>query len=96
MPGAHRDRDDRFCTALTTVINQSSVYVNDRLWAVENDPETHGHGELIAVYGPKNVYIEGKHVICAIGDTAYPDDALHPLPPTDPREHSPDVFVYGE
>ena len=94
MPGAHRDTDERFCTALTTVINQSTVYVNGLLWAVEDDPETHGHGELIAVYGAKNVYINGKHVICAIGDKAYPDAAMHPGPPTDPLEHSPDVFVY--
>lgn len=95
MPGAHRDTDKRFCDALTTVINQHNVYVNGLLWAVENDPETHGHGELIPVVPPKNVYINGKHVICAIGDTAYPDDAFHPLPPTDPLEHSPNVFVYG-
>jgi len=95
MPGAHRDEDLRFCSALTTVTNQNDVYVNNKLWAVEGDPETHGNGQLIAVYGEKNVYIHGKHVICAVGDQAQPDDANHPPPPTDPETASPNVFVYG-
>lgn len=94
MPGAHRDADLRFCTALTTVIGQNNVFVNGKLWAVENDPETHGHGELIAVTGQRNVYINRKLVICAVGDKAYPDDAMHPYPPTDPQQHSDNVFVY--
>lgn len=95
MPGAHRENDLRFCGATTIVNGQSSVWVNSKLWAVEDDPETHGNGQLVAVYGKKNVYINRKHVICAIGDEGLPDDAGHPLPSTDPEEHSSDVFVYG-
>ena len=95
MPNAHRNNDARNCGALTTVVGQSTVFVNGKLWAVENDPETHGHGELVATYGPKNVYINGKHVICAVGDTALADSAAHTSPLTDPLEHSPNVFVYG-
>jgi len=34
-------------------------------------------------------------VICATGDKATPDMALHAFPPTDPYEHSYDVIVYG-
>ncbi len=71
------------------------MYVNNLKWAVENDPETHGHGELIAVTGKRNVYLNGKLAICAVSDTAKPDDAFHPLPPTDPEEHSNNVFIYG-
>ena len=94
MPGAHRQDDDRFCTALTIVNGQDNVYVNGRLWAVDGDPETHGRGNLIAIYGALNVYINNILVTCAVGDKATPDDALHPLPPTDPKGHSDDVFVY--
>lgn len=94
MPGAHRDTDDRYCGGKTIVVGQNNVFVNNLLWAVKNDPEDHGHGELIPVYGWKNVYINNKLVICAIGDKAYPDDAFHPAPPTDPYEHSDNVFVY--
>lgn len=94
MPGAHRDADLRFCTALTTVIGQDRCFVNGKLWAVENDPETHGHGELIAVTGYRNVYINGKLAICAVSDKAYPDSAGHPAPPTDPQGHSTNVFIY--
>lgn len=94
MPGAHRYNDQRFCSARTIVVGQDSVFVNGRLWAVEDDPETHGNGELIAVYGSRNVYINNKLVICAVGDRAWPDNANHPVPPTDPAEASSDVFVY--
>jgi hypothetical protein len=99
MPGAHRDDDDRFCGAITIVTGQSTVFVNNKLWAVEGDLDTHcNEGALIASYGPKNVFIGGKNVICAVGDTAAPDNSCaipHPGPPTNPRGHSMDVVVYG-
>lgn len=60
---------------------------------MENDPETHGHGELIAITGSKNVWVNKKLAICRT-DKAYPDDMMHPLPPTDPKGHSPNVWVY--
>lgn len=100
MPGAHRNADSRFCGASTIVVGQSTVFVNGRLWAVEGDYDTHcNQGQLSAVYGDKNVYINGKLVICAVGDTAAGDRAgcviEHPPGATDPLGHSMDVTVYG-
>lgn len=100
MPGAHRHGDSRFCGATTIVEGQGSVTVNGILWAVEGDPDTHCHGgELSAIYGTTDVYIEGKLVICAMGDTAGPDKLAclikHPAGATDPLGHSNDVIVYG-
>lgn len=100
MPGAHRNGDSRFCGASTIVVGQSTVFVNGILWAVEGDKDTHCFmGELSAVYGARNVYIEGKRVICAMGDIASDDMAgcfvLHPSGSTNPKGHSPDVQVYG-
>lgn len=99
MPGVHRDNDDRFCGALTIVTGQSTVFVNNKLWAVVGDLDTHcNEGALIASYGPKNVFINGKNVICAVGDTAASDNScetLHPSGDTNPKGHSMDVIVYG-
>lgn len=100
MPGAHRNTDSRNCGATTIVEGQSTVFVNSLLWAVNGDPDTHCHeGELSAIYGPKNVYINGINVICASGDTAAPDhscvEPIHPPGATDPSGHSPNVFVYS-
>lgn len=89
----HRDTDSRVCGAKTTVINQSSVYVNGLLVAVDGDPNTHEGGELIAA--SKNLYIEGKLVVNHTPDNAKPD-GLCPIPPhCNPKtaEGSPDVFV---
>lgn len=94
MPGAHRDTDTRFCGA-TTIATDKKVYVNAKAWALAGDPSTHGAGNLVQVYGPGNVYVGGIKVICAVGDKATPDNAFHPVPPTDPLGHSNDVFVYG-
>lgn len=93
MPGAHRQGDSRFCGATTIVEGQSTVRVNGRLWAVSNDPNTHGEGRLQSVYG-STVRINGKRVICAVGDKAGGDLANHPIPPTDPSKSSKDVWVY--
>lgn len=100
MPGAHRDTDSRFCGAKTIGGGQGSVTVNGLLWAVEGDTDTHcGQGSLSAVYGTLDVRIEGKLVICAMGDTAGPDKLgcfiKHPPGSTDPLGHSSDVIVYG-
>lgn len=101
MPGAHRDTDSRECGAITIVTGQSSVKVNGLLWAVEGDYDTHcNEGNLIPIYGAKNVYINGKLVICAMGDTASPDregcEIKHPSGTTDPKGHSDNVFVYSD
>jgi uncharacterized Zn-binding protein involved in type VI secretion len=96
VPGAHRHDDSRYCGASTIVEGQNNVFVNNKLWAVDNDPCTHENGNLKPIYGAKNVYINGKLVICAVGDTAYGSDNLgHDPGPVDPKGHSSDVIVYG-
>jgi len=99
MPRAHRNADNRFCGAITSVTGQSTVFVNNRLWAVVGDKDDHcGEGDLIAVYGPPSVEIEGKFAICAVGDSAAPDREvcidLHPPSISRPKGGSGDTFVY--
>jgi hypothetical protein len=94
MPGAHRIGDARFCGATTKQKGQSTVFVNTRLWAVYDDPNTHGDGGLIPVTGT-TVFIEGRNVIVALGDKGKVDNASHVSPETDPKESSTTVFSYG-
>jgi hypothetical protein len=99
MPKVHRDTDSRVCGAKTIVLNQSTVYVNNLLWAVENDRDDHcGAGDLIAEIGT-TVEIENKRVI-VIGDDAAPDFPgcrVAPFPHTKPRpsQGSDNTFCYG-
>ena len=86
---AHRKDDKRDCGAKTVVVGQSTVFVNGRLWAVKDDPNDHGDGQLIPG-GSLTVYAEGKLVIIK-GDSARPDDAGHADPKAD--ESSSDVFA---
>lgn len=100
MPGAHRHQDVRFCGATTIVTGQTAVVVNGRLWAVEGDRDTHcNQGALAAVYGPPKIVIQGKFIICGVGDIAASDKAgcviKHPTGATNPLGHSVDVLVYG-
>ena len=76
MPSAHTQTDIRTCGGTTIVVGQSFVYVNGKLWAVEGDPDNHGHGELIA--SQSFVLISGIPAILD-GDSAAPDD-LCPVP----------------
>lgn len=95
MPGAHRNTDARKCGGQTTVVGQSTVFVNDELWAVDGDTCTHGAGPLKAVTGGQNVYVEDKLVIVATGDTVSgPDNANHQVGQADPQQASSDVFAY--
>lgn len=97
MPfAAHRDTDARVCPGgITTVENQTTVYVNDLLWAVDGTTNNHAGGQLIPT--GQTVYVENKKVICHTPDHATPD-GLCPDPVThcDPMtaEGSPDVFCY--
>jgi hypothetical protein len=92
MPAVHRDEDPRVCGAETVVSNQSSVYANGKLIAVDGDPNSHGAGELIA--HSNNVYVEGLLVVNHTPDHAEPD-LLIVIPHSDPYTDggSPDVFV---
>jgi hypothetical protein len=77
MPDAHRDTDSRSCGAKTTVNNQSSVYVNGKLWAVKDSTNDHNNGQLIPT--GQSVYVEGKLVIVHTPDNAQQDDLCPPL-----------------
>ena len=94
MPGAHLDGQPRQCGATTVVEGQSTVFVNGKLWAVDNDPNTHEEGRLIAAHG-KSVIIEGKAVIVHAPDTATIDLFGHPSGPVDTADGSGNVFAYG-
>lgn len=92
MPEAHRHADLRVCGAKTIVTGQSNVFVNGKLWAVEDDENEHGHGELI----PTNstVFISGKPVIVNTPDLAEPDNSGHTPQQTKTAEGSTNVLAY--
>ena len=93
MAGAHIHGHLRICGATTVVDNQSSVYVNGQLWAVQGTPNSHGNGRLIN--SGSSVIIEGKPVIIN-GDTASADDiriGAHAAPAA--AQGSGNVFAYG-
>lgn len=95
MPGAHRKDDLRYCDAKTRVLLQDTVFVNDKLWAVQGDRCDHTLGDLIARYPTKTVYINNILVICAVGDSAKPDGLGHDSTDTKPKTSSDNVFVYS-
>lgn len=97
MPPVHRQGDLRQCGATTIVVGQSTVTVNDRLWAVDNDPNTHGAGNLIAATSGGSgapITIEDKLIIVHAPDPAQPDNLFHPGPPTDTGQGSGDVSAH--
>lgn len=98
MPGVHRDTDARECGAKTTVVGQSTVFVNNLLAAVQNDPNTHANGELLADVNPGTVFFGGLLVVLE-GSSAQPDRLCPPLGPPhcNPKaaQSSGNVFVGG-
>lgn len=88
----HRHSDARIpdCGATTVVVNNSTVFVNGLLWAVEGDPNTHILGNLIAT-NPRTVWVQKINVIVR-GNHAQPDLAGHPDPIA--IGHSPNVWAY--
>lgn len=97
MPPAHRHDDLRVCGATTTVVGQGTVTVNGKLWAVDNDPNTHGGGGLIP--SGSTVKIQGKRVIVHAADSAVADNLCPPIGPPhcNPQtaQGSGDVSAYG-
>ncbi len=93
---AHRHGDGRACGATTVVQNQSTVFVNGKLWAIRGTVNSHGAGGLINTTG-STVLINGIPIIVYGPDHANPD-TLCPIPAThcDPftTGGSPDVFAY--
>lgn len=94
MPAAHRQDDPRFCGATTVVQNQSTVFVNGKLWAVKGTFNSHGEGALINTTGD-TVFVEGIPVIVHGPDNANPDElAISPHDNPKTAGGSPDVFAY--
>lgn len=97
MPSAHRHGDLRVCGATTIVVGQGTVTVNGKLWAVDDDPNTHGNGGLIP--SGSTVTIQGKRVIVHAADSAKPDDLCPTIGPPhcNPQtaQGSGDVSAYG-
>ena len=91
MPAAHVNGQFRSCGATTVVEGQENVWVNDELWAVEEDPNSHGGGGLISETEPLEVFINDMKVINNTPDGAYPDSAGHVYPST--AEGSENVFA---
>jgi hypothetical protein len=89
---AHRQDDPRVCGATTIVTGQNFVFVNGKLWAVENDAETHGGGTLIPSHS--GICINGVRVVVNAPDTATLDNAGHNPPLTNTADGSPNVFAY--
>lgn len=90
---AHRNGDLRACGAKTTVIGQNNVFVNDRLWAVEGDTNTHAAGGLIPT--KRTVFINDKPVIVHTPDKAKVDGLGHDNTIDETNEGSGNVFAYG-
>ena len=72
MPPAHRQGDPRTCGATTVVVGQSTTFADGKLWAVKDDINTDGDGQLIP--SGSSVFIQGKPVIVHSPDDAQPDD----------------------
>ncbi len=75
MAGVHRNGDSRACGA-STIASNPNVFVNNKLAAVDGNPNSHGGGSLNAAN--PNVFIGNKLVVIN-GNSAAPD-ALCPLP----------------
>ena len=70
MPAVHRNTDSRSCGASTVSSQGRNVYVNNLLWSIDGDPNSHGSGSLIAA--TNNVFIGGT-AVCNNNDSAAPD-----------------------
>lgn len=77
MALVHRNNDGRSCGATTVVAGQSFVYVDNELWAVDGDPNSHDDGNLIPGVVAA-IYINGSRVI-GVGDNASPDGLCAPV-----------------
>lgn len=73
MPSVHRDKDTRLCGAITSVTNQSSVYVNDMLVAVRGDKDDHSGGGAFTAGLSNGVYVNGLLMV-VVGDYARTDN----------------------
>lgn len=79
MVAIHRNNDSRSCGATTTVVGQSTVFLNGELISVEGDPCSHGAGSLTADNNSGNLFVNGKKVVFN-GSSANPDKLRHKNP----------------
>jgi hypothetical protein len=96
---AHRDTDKRKCGAKTVVTGQTTVFVNNLLWAVKGDKNDHGNGKLKLGSNNKGTIFIGENEVIIHGpDDADQDDKCpieggdHCNPKTD--QGSGDTFAY--
>ena len=71
---------------------QDFVFANGKLVAVQNDPETHGAGNLIPSH--HGIFINGIPIIVHNPDLASVDDAGHIPTQTETAAGSPNVLAY--
>ena len=97
MPKAHRNTDSRSCGAQTTVIGQTTVFVNNLLWAVEFDLDTHCDPKGPLKPKVRTIFIENKNII-VVGDDFHANDFEPPLcivpHSPNPSQGSPDTSAY--
>jgi len=92
--GAHIHGHLRACGATTIVTNQSSVYVNNQLWAVVGDKNTDVEGPLTNTTG-NSIFVENKNVIVDGPDFASaPDNLFHSEFEARTDQGSTDTFCY--
>jgi len=90
---AHKEDDSRACGATTIVQNQSTVYVNNKLWAVKGSINSHGAGGLLNSTG-STVLIENIEVIVHGPDLAEIDGLGHEAAEDETATGSDDVEAY--
>jgi hypothetical protein len=78
MAISHRNGDARVCGASTIVEGQGFVTINGQLWSVDQDPESHGGGNI----NTSNAWltISGKGII-VVGDSSGADNLCIPIGP---------------
>ena len=95
--GVHIHGHLRACGATTKVVNQSTVFVNNELWAVVGDLDTHGDGGPLTNTTGDAVFIENKNVIVHGPDktTGPCISPFHPSPDTNQTaQGSGDTLCY--
>lgn len=93
MTAVHRNGDARGCGAATTVIGNSTVFINGKLAAVVGDTCTHGAGGLVST-SPGTVFVEGKKLIVITDTSTQTDNDDHVSPADDPSTGSSNVEAY--
>jgi hypothetical protein len=98
MPGVFRNLDPRFCGAITQVIGQQKLFINNVLAAVEGDINSHnGLGALIS-QSPGTIIVQGKKMIVSMMDGSAPDQLgiiTHVTNLPTPAQGSQNCFAYG-